>query len=100
MKNIKWKEFLLEKGERVRLIAAGVLVVLLLLMTRKSLFSGSAKGHAAELKKLSDGLAEKQRGARPQKQHEPGPVADVAKSYEVKHVNPDKFPRWWPSILC
>ena len=92
MKNIKWKEFLLEKGERVGLIAAGVLVVLLLFMTRKSLFSGSAKGHAAELKKLSDDLAQKQDRARPQKQHEPGPVADVAKSYEVKKVNPEKFP--------
>lgn len=94
--DINYKEFLLEKGERVGLCVAGGLALLLLILTLfmpgKGLFSGTAGGHAEELNKLSGGLAQKQANAQPGPQHLPGEVKEVIDAYRVKPVDATKYP--------
>ena len=93
MKNIKWKEFLLEKGEIVGLAAAGALAVLLLVLTLvPRLFIGGAQAHAKELNELSAKLKRAQENASPRDEHKPGPVGDAIKEYQPNHVDASEYP--------
>src|SRR6516164_3147734 len=80
VKDLNWKKLLLEKGEKIGLVVASALAVLMLLPFLAYLILGNGpSANAALLKKPTEDLQRKQQSSQPTDSDKPQAVVQVAK---------------------
>ncbi len=91
MKDFNWKQFLVQKGERVALGVAGLIALLLLAVNVKSFLSAGPGKHAKALEAKTNNLNQQLASNTPKKDEDkPGPV-DSAKFKDNTITDPSEY---------
>jgi hypothetical protein len=87
MKDFDWKKFMVEKGERVALAAAGLLTLILLAVNVRSIFSAGPAKNADVLKTKTRTLSQALQTNRPKDSDLPVKSDDLMRSFAFTYIN-------------